>query len=391
MYKYPPKTGRYWLSAIAAILMAALATAATGPVEAQQFSATTSTVALNPEVGPAGTSVVGSGANWTAGNRMVLQWANGATLAQTTVSTGGAFRVAFTVPNADPGRYPVTFTDVDSRYFLVAYFTLESPGCQDSCIIAGRARTSDGRGVEGVTMSTGEAWTRTSSDGTFVLGDMADGTHTVTASKLGWTFTPNARSVTIPPNAEGLVFTAKADASPPGDLRLPFPRGETWYVCQGYNGQVKASNGVVPHKGKPALDLTFSREGVGQNGCKGDENASAGRAVTAPGDGTATLSGADATCLNLKSGRSMWIGHMIERVTGTVLVGAILGRTAPASEGPNGGYAHIHVQVHPGRGCSASGAPIPFEDAKGTRFIGAPDLPYSGKVNEYQGEDLKNP
>jgi hypothetical protein len=314
---------------------------------------------------------------------MLVQWANGTVLAETTIDPGGAFSTTFTVPNEGQGAYPVTFTDVDSRYFLVAYFTVSEPGCQDSCVIAGRVRTSDGGALGGVAISTSQEQTSTAADGTFLLTDQADGTYTVTPSMAEWSFTPQSRKVTVPPNAEGLEFTATALPSS-GDLFLPFPSGETWYVCQGYNGSIS-------HKGIPALDLTVRSQDVGRNGCYGEVNASAGRTVTAPGSGKATLSGVDGTCLNLSSGLSMWIGHMVERVTGEVAPGAALGKTATANRGPNGGYAHIHIQVHPGAGCSKSGAPIAFDHANGTRFIGASNLPYSGEVNQYRGLPLRNP
>jgi hypothetical protein len=167
----------------------------------------------------------------------------------------------------------------------------------------------------------------------------------------------------------------------PSQLLLPYAHGQTWWVCQGYNG-------APSHSGIAALDLTVRQQDVSTNGCWGDVNASANRPVKAPGTGTAFLSGPDGVCLNLDSGKSMWIGHLTQRTEGQILRGGQLGITAPADVNLNGGYAHIHVQVHPGSGCAASGPPIPFDDAHGTRFTGAADMPYTGAVNEYSGVGL---
>jgi Domain of unknown function (DUF4189) len=173
--------------------------------------------------------------------------------------------------------------------------------------------------------------------------------------------------------------------APPGQLRLPFASGETWWVCQGYNGQASGT-----HNNIPALDLTVREQDVGPNGCWGEQNASTGRSVTAPDNGTATTSGSDGVCLNLDTKKSMWIGHLVNRVSGPVQRGDELGKVEPPVDGsPNGNYAHIHIEVHPDAGCA--GSPIPFDDANATRLIGTQELPYSGEVNQYRGLQLSSP
>jgi hypothetical protein len=184
--------------------------------------------------------------------------------------------------------------------------------------------------------------------------------------------TPSASVHTQGPSTSGTGATFRP--------QLPFGNGQTWWVCQGYNGSIS-------HRGIPALDLTVRKQDVGRDGCYGDTSASASQAVRSPGPGTAVLSGSDGICLNLDSGRSMWIGHLVDRASGPVEAGGVIGATEPPNSA-NGGYAHIHVQMNPGRGCAASGSPIPFDYSHGAIFIGAPNLPYAGTVNQYSGLGL---
>jgi hypothetical protein len=123
-----------------------------------------------------------------------------------------------------------------------------------------------------------------------------------------------------------------------GQLLLPYAHGQTWWVCQGHNGQVS-------HKGIAALDLSVRKEDVGDTGCWGDVNASANRPVKAPASGNAVLSGTDGICLNLDSGKSMWIGHLTNRTEGRILRGGQLGITTAAdSNSPERGIRpHTHA------------------------------------------------
>ena len=83
-------------------------------------------VSINPIQGPPGTKVTGTGANWRPGDHMQVSWEDtGSILANTIVSTNGTFSVPFNVPsNAAEGRRNILFTALESRYFLVATFTV---------------------------------------------------------------------------------------------------------------------------------------------------------------------------------------------------------------------------------------------------------------------------
>ena len=175
---------------------------------------------------------------------------------------------------------------------------------------------------------------------------------------------------------------AASSASRP--LVLPIPPGETWYVCQGYNGE-------LTHSGVPALDFSRAKQSAGSKGCMvGSKYSSAGAVVSAPAAGTAYrwpgCCGNDFVCINLDSGGSAAIGHLKDRVpNGTrVATGGRIGSVAwPDSS--NGDYAHIHAQVHSSPNCTEGSDPVAFDVAHGFKWSCMPDLPYSGAPNQYSG------
>lgn len=167
-------------------------------------------------------------------------------------------------------------------------------------------------------------------------------------------------------------------------LVLPIPPGQTWYVCQGYNGE-------LTHEATPALDFSLASQSAGSKGCmSGSKYSSAGSLVSSPAAGTAYrwpgCCGNDFVCVNFDSGGSAAIGHLSNRVpSGThVPTGGRIGTVAwPHSS--NGDYAHIHVQVHAGFNCTESSDPVAFDVAHGFKWACIPDLPYSGAPNQYSG------
>lgn len=171
-------------------------------------------------------------------------------------------------------------------------------------------------------------------------------------------------------------------------MLLPIPKGQTWYVCQGYNGQ-------MTHSGTPALDLSVARGSVGQGGCvAGTKYSSAGAVVSSPGAGIAYrwpgCCGDDFVCINLDRGGSVAIGHLSHRLESGTRVdpGQRIGTVAWPRD-PNGDYAHIHAQAHTASDCTEGSEPVAFDVAHGYRWACTPDLPYSGQVNQYSGLALK--
>src|SRR5687768_2706717 len=95
-------------------------------------------------------------------------------------------------------------------------------------------------------------------------------------------------------------------------LLPPFPVDQTWYICQGYNGEIS-------HQGAAALDLSFASDSAGPNGCTpATADASANKPVTAPGSGRTVRSDyfpdADFVCIDLDRGGSVAVGHIGDHV-----------------------------------------------------------------------------
>jgi murein DD-endopeptidase MepM/ murein hydrolase activator NlpD len=161
-----------------------------------------------------------------------------------------------------------------------------------------------------------------------------------------------------------------------GQISLPFASGQTWYVCQGYNG-------TVSHRGYPALDLTVAKD-FGSNNANacwasdGNVDKSKGQSILAPAAGKVLyISGRpDLICLQLDDRRSLMIGHMRRSVEDnqSVSAGTQLGTVAPSTDANVGGYAHIHIEARKSSSC-AKGTAVPFTSAEGFQFNGIGDLP----------------
>lgn len=178
-------------------------------------------------------------------------------------------------------------------------------------------------------------------------------------------------------SASCLVASAPSFAFPT-PLGSGVPSGQTWVVCQGYNGSI--SHGGYNQYG---LDLTANLGGVGSRGCIGDVNATSGRQVRAPGTGTIAWNDGDALCVNFDAGDSMVLAHTTGPGRGArVGGGAVIGTVKPAGTGRNGGYAHLHIAAYRGANCQGANR-TPFTGA--ARLAGAPDMPASGSLNQWAG------
>ena len=80
-------------------------------------------------------------------------------------------------------------------------------------VVTGSVKDAAGVGIAGVTISGGGRSTTTDVGGGYTLEGLLTGTHTLTPSKSGYTFSPVARAVTVPPNALGINFTGRATTS----------------------------------------------------------------------------------------------------------------------------------------------------------------------------------
>lgn len=183
-------------------------------------------------------------------------------------------------------------------------------------------------------------------------------------------------------SSAGPSFSRTGSSTRP--LVLPIPAGQTWYVCQGYDGQ-------LTHRDAPALDLSVDPLAAGPRGCmSGSRYSSAGSEVTSPAAGTAYrwpgCCGNDFVCVNFDTGGSAAIGHLSNRIASGTRVGTAsrIG-TVAWPKAANGDYAHIHVQVHAEQDCTEGSDPVPFDMTHGFRWQCTRNLPYSGVVNQYSG------
>lgn len=82
--------------------------------------------------------------------------------------------------------------------------------------VSGSVTTGAGVGISGVTIGTGSVSTTTNSSGAYTLGNLANGSYTLTPSLGGYTFAPASRSVTVNnANVTGQNFTGTASNVPP--------------------------------------------------------------------------------------------------------------------------------------------------------------------------------
>ncbi|MBD2666912.1 hypothetical protein B6N60_04909 [Richelia sinica FACHB-800] len=205
------------------------------------------------------------------------------------------------------------------------------------------------------------------------------------------------------PNQRWLSSAGQVSPPPPppstgGQINLPFRSGQNWYVCQGYRG------GVTHNYENPnsyhniySLDITVENNSWGSRGCYSLDNVnkSAGNQILAPVSGNVErVSWADdLVCLtNDSRTKSFMIGHMTPstKVLGRVNQDAVIGTVKRYAT--SNGYAHIHIAAYNGAGCR--GASIPFTDANGIRFNGAPNLPSldtpnSRPMNQHRGTVLR--
>jgi len=173
-------------------------------------------------------------------------------------------------------------------------------------------------------------------------------------------------------------------------IQLPFSSGKPWYVCNGYNAFGK-------HANAPVLDLSVDSNSPVSGGCDTNNgNAlSAGELVVSPVAGDlvwfSSLNNGDAdmACITIKNGKSVGMGHFDatkdHAQTGPIGAGQRIGMLAVPNVS-NNRISHIHIQAHSVPGCH--GNLIPFDDAHGMRFEGAPDLPYDGSPNQWSGQKL---
>jgi len=154
----------------------------------------------------------------------------------------------YTVTGLAAGTYQVVPTKAD-RSFSPPWQTvtvgpdqtdvdfISAPGYD----ISGTVEDTGGNPIQGVTISDGVYSTTSQADGSWVLADVPAGTHTLTATLPGYSFTPASIDVTVGPDASGVLFTGEVVTySVSGTIRTP--SGER---IQGVTVQAKQGATVV--------------------------------------------------------------------------------------------------------------------------------------------------
>ena len=146
------------------------------------------------------------------------------------------------------------------------------------------------------------------------------------------------------------------------------------------------------------MDLSVAPGAAGPTGCTpATRDSSTGRVVVAPASGVVRHPNdpldSDALCINFDRGESLYIAHLENRsAQGRVEQGDPIGIVAPPNDA-NGGYAHIHIQLHPSAGCAGSGEPaVAFAGSR--RFVGNDDLAFDAdpnSTNQHSGKALTRP
>jgi len=140
-------------------------------------------------------------------DRIILSWnlveeASGYDVHRATTMSGNYIWLGATTDrsyedrNVTPGEiYYYKVAAKSDKFQMTELSTACWPSTTGGFAVSGTI-TSGGVGLSGVTVTAGSASDVTSSDGTYTISGLANGTYTVTPSLSGYTFTPVNRSVT---------------------------------------------------------------------------------------------------------------------------------------------------------------------------------------------------
>jgi Ricin-type beta-trefoil lectin domain len=193
--------------------------------------------------------------------------------------------------------------------------------------------------------------------------------------------------ITCDPNNANQRWRSSA-SSVSGNIDLPFGRGQTWYVCQGYQGYVSHANSY-------GLDLTVSNQDFGATACYPSDRRSFSKSanydVVAPASGTIYYVDSDLVCLSIDNTHSLLLGHFNRTFPNNqrVNAGQVLGKTSTANSN-NGGFSHIHLEARNSSRCGVRTS-VPLTSQYGFQLRGVNDLPDLAGRNDYFKRALTRP
>ena len=116
--------------------------------------------------------------------------------------------------------------------------------------VASRVTDGSANGLAAVSISdeAGHSVT-TDSAGNYTLSGLTEGMYTITPSKSGHSFSPASRSVTVPPSATGVDFTASFD--PHSSKRGPGPRRQAGEADDAVDLEWTAPGAMAPAAARP--------------------------------------------------------------------------------------------------------------------------------------------
>ena len=134
-----------------------------GPAVQAASAQGVSTAVVTPASGPAGSTVTGSGSNWTAGDHIQAYWSdtNGTLGGEVVVAPDGTFTdPGLKIPTGvASGSHQILFSDIEGRYFEVANFDVTGTSPPPTCPANPAVAFSPSSGPLSTTFTiTGSGW-----------------------------------------------------------------------------------------------------------------------------------------------------------------------------------------------------------------------------------------
>ena len=190
-----------------------------------------------------------------------------------------------------PGAYSVTYSGCTDAFVTVLQLPETGPHT-----ISGRVIDGGGQGLGDVMVgAAGTGWARTDAMGYFTLTGVVTGTHTLTPSLAGYSFSPAWRTVTVPPGATVVSFYGWPQSALVDPLQSSVMVDTAFVEADGVDtGTItvtlrNANGDPVPGKGVTLLSDRGYLDDITQPAVPTDSNGRAVAYVRSSAFGVATL------------------------------------------------------------------------------------------------------